>query len=395
MKNKESTDLRVTEMVSLADLGKLVEQSHRVHQAVRAEMLKPHPRKVAPRYSLTAIAEILGVERGSLETKLRAKDFPRGEVAEGKRKRTYSLEESRSIIQKLGNYAERAPGTNAVVMSIVNFKGGSTKTSTVFNLAQGLALRGRKVLLVDLDPQGSASVLAGLMPATELEEADTASMLVAADGTALTNLDYAITPTYWAGLDLVPGAPPLNSAELILPIIATRGLGEWWRILDNALEKHRSDYDYILIDTAPSLSYLAILAICASDGLLMPLPPEQLDFSASIAFWSNIVETLQQLQAQKGFDKEFKFVNVLLSRVKATQISSMMKMFVSQAYSPYVMTTEILASDANAIGGAVFGTAHDIMDNDGVARSDFKLRRAFDTLVDAIDQQAVALGWGR
>jgi chromosome partitioning protein len=381
-------------MISAADLEKLVVNAHNIHRSVRAEMLKPHPRKMAPLFTAAAIAKIAGVEKSKIDSRLRLADLPQGEIRDGKRRRLWTLADARSIIATVENRPARPPGTPGAVISLVNFKGGSTKTSTTFNLAQGLALRGRKVLLVDLDPQGSASVLAGLMPATELEEANTVAPLFQVEAAdALTDLDYAIQETYWAGLDIVPGAPPLQAVEMIVPSMSAKHI-EWWNILNVALAKHREHYDYIIVDTAPSLSYLAVCAIYASDSLIMPLPPEQLDFSASIAFWDSVWQTTASLEELKGVRLNLKMIGVLLSRVKATAVTPMMRRFIGAAYAQYMMNVEIPASDANVIGGVNFGTVHDSVDEDGVSRGDSKLRAAFDELIERIEQDTLAFNWG-
>ena len=377
------------------DIRALVKQATMVHESVRAEMLAPHPRKIPPRFTAAQIADLCAMDRTKLENKLRGPSFPSGSIAEGKRRRTYSLSDVRDIVSRLGPYAKREDGVPGVAIACVNFKGGSSKTSTVFNIAQGLALRGRRVLLIDLDPQASASILTGLMPATELTEADTASMLVGNPlSDAQKDLSYAIRKTYWDGLDIVPATSQLNSAEMILPLLSTDLRNRWWDIMNDAIQGHRHEYDYILFDTAPSLSFLGMLAIFASDGLLMPLPPEQLDFSASASFWDMVLEFMEGLSEKRDVTKTFKMIGVVLSKVSPRPVSAMMKSFIQRAYTEYVLTTEVPLSEANAIGGLTFGTAHDLADDDGVARTNTKLRQSFDRLVELLDERVVAFNWG-
>lgn len=381
--------------ITREDIREMVRQATIVHDSVRAEMLAPHPRKIAPRFTATQIAEIVGIDRIKVDNKLRSPQYPVGHIAPGKRRRTFDLAETRQIVDRLEAFPKRESGTPGFTMACVNFKGGSTKTSTVFNLAQGLALRGRKVLLIDLDPQASASTLTGLMPHTELSEADTAGLLYSMDAAeAQPNLNYAIRKTYWDGLDIVPSCGSLNSAELILPQMAANPKRDWWNVLSEALDTHRLEYDYILIDTAPSLSYLAVNAAYASDGLLMPLPPEQLDFSAALVFWDMVLELMDSIYTARGVEKDFKFIGVVLSKVTTRPVSVMMKGFIQRAFTQYVVTTEIPASEANTISGLTFGTIHDLVDDEGVARATTKLRQGFDRLVELIDSSAVANNWG-
>lgn len=381
--------------IGAAEIRTLVQQASQVHDAVRAEMLAPHPRKIAPRFTAQQIAELIGLEKSKFDSRLRGTNMPAGHIADGKRRRTFSLDEVRAIVSQLKSFPSRPVGAPGYTMACVNFKGGSTKTSTIFNIAQGLALRGRRVLLIDLDPQGSTSTLTGLMPHTELTEADTAGLLFSTDSdSAQKSLEYAIRETYWSGIDVVPACGALNSAELILPQMAAMRRGQWWNVLNAALDAHRAEYDYILLDTAPSLSYLAVNAAYAADGLLMPLPPQQLDYSAALMFWDMLLEIITSIQETSGAEKAFKSIGVVLSKVNARPVAAMMRGIIQQSFAPYVLGPEIPSSEANDLSGISFGTIHDLVDDDGVARTSNKLRQAFDRLVDTIDGATVASQWG-
>jgi len=382
--------------VALTDLVALATRSANVHEDVRAEMLAPHPRKRPPLFTVTQVAELCGMEKKKFEYSMtRRDDLPAGNIADGKRRRLFTLAETRQLVRQLSTRPARPAGTPGIAIACVNFKGGSSKTTTAFNLAQGLTLLGRSVLLVDLDPQGSATTLTGLMPAVEIEEEDTASMLTIVPlEDAPKDLSYAVRETYWAGLDLVPAAPPLYNAELLLPILARDPKIEWWNIVSNAITNLRDQYDYIIFDTAPSLSYLAVNAIVAADGLIMPLPPENLDYSSSVSFWRLVTETLGSLASGKNLEKDYAFVNVLLSKVSAKPANAMVKAWILKSYREHVLPTEIPSSEVSSIGAVQFGTVHDVCDDDGASKTNSKLREAFDRFVAAIDDQAIACNWG-
>jgi len=382
--------------VSLDDLIALATRSAKVHEDVRAEMLAPHPRKRPPLFTVSQVAELCGLEKKKFEYAVSKRDdLPTGSIADGKRRRLFTLAETRLLVKVLSSRPHRPVGTPGVTIACVNFKGGSSKTTTAFNLAQGLTLLGRSVLLVDLDPQGSATTLTGLMPAVEIEEEDTASMLTIIPlEHAPKDLAYAVRETYWDGLNLVPAAPQLYNAELILPVLARDPKIEWWSIMSNAINPLREQYDYIIFDTAPSLSYLAVNAIVAADGLVMPLPPENLDYSSSVAFWSLVTETLGSLVTGKSLQKDFAFVNVVLSKVSTKPANAMVKAWILKSYREHVLPTEIPLSEVSSIGAVQFGTVHDVCDDDGASKTNSKLREAYDRFVHAVDDQTVACNWG-
>gem|GEM_PF-4880135 len=92
-------------------------------------------------------------------------------------------------------------------------------------------------------------------------------------------------------LDLIPAHTSLFSAEFHLPAMTARNRRfSFWDLLRTGLAPLRAHYDYIMMDTAPSLSYLTINALMAADALIVPLVPESLDFMSSVAFWSLFVD---------------------------------------------------------------------------------------------------------
>ena len=152
---------------------------------------------------------------------------------------------------------------NARVMSMCNQKGGVGKTTTTINLGAALAEFGRKVLLVDFDPQGSLSVGLGLNP--HEMELTVYNLLMQPDVT----LHDVVVPTGVPGMDLLPSNIDLSAAEVQLVHEVGREQ-TLMRVLAPALEH----YDVVLIDCQPSLGLLTVNALTASDGVLVPLECE-------------------------------------------------------------------------------------------------------------------------
>jgi chromosome partitioning protein len=152
---------------------------------------------------------------------------------------------------------------NARIISMCNQKGGVGKTTTAINLGASLAEYGRKVLLVDFDPQGSLSVGLGLNP--HQMELSVYNLLMQRDVT----LDEVVVPTGIPGMDLLPSNIDLSAAEVQLVHEVAREQ-TLQRVLAPAVEK----YDIILIDCQPSLGLLTVNALTASDGVIVPLECE-------------------------------------------------------------------------------------------------------------------------
>jgi len=152
---------------------------------------------------------------------------------------------------------------NARIISMCNQKGGVGKTTTTINLGAALAEYGRKVLLVDFDPQGSLSVGLGLNPhQIELTIYD----LLMDREVALADI---VVPTGVEGMDLLPSNIDLSAAEVQLVNEVARE-----QTLQRVLAPAVADYDVILIDCQPSLGLLTVNALTASDGVIVPLECE-------------------------------------------------------------------------------------------------------------------------
>nr|MBA2456224.1 ParA family protein [Nocardioidaceae bacterium] len=151
----------------------------------------------------------------------------------------------------------------ATIIAMCNQKGGVGKTTTTINLGAALAELGRRVLLVDFDPQGSLSVGLGYNPGDL--DVSIYNLLMHSDVT----LDDVVCKTNVAGMDLLPSNIDLSAAEVQLVQEVARE-----QALLRVLEPVRSEYDVVLIDCQPSLGLLTINALTASDGVIVPLECE-------------------------------------------------------------------------------------------------------------------------
>jgi len=169
----------------------------------------------------------------------------------------------------------------AKTIAIANQKGGVGKTTTSVNLSACLADLGKKVLLVDLDPQGNATSGYGI-DKSQLEHS-VYDVLVAG-----TDITTAIRNTEFTNLDILPATIELAGAEVELVAAMSRE-----NKLKRALEKVKPSYDYILIDCPPSLGLLTLNSLTAADSVLMPI---QCEFYAleGVSQLMNTVNLVQQ-----------------------------------------------------------------------------------------------------
>jgi chromosome partitioning protein len=156
-----------------------------------------------------------------------------------------------------------APKRKATIIALANQKGGVAKTTSVASLGAAFAEAGRRVLLVDLDPQACLTFSLGVDP--DAVEGSVHDVLVGGDDLA----DVVVTCE--EGVDLVPSTIDLAGAEAVL---LSRPAREY--ALQGALDPVRRDYDVILLDCSPSLGVLTLNALTAAQGLVIPMPAEML-----------------------------------------------------------------------------------------------------------------------
>jgi chromosome partitioning protein len=378
--------------MTMADIMAQATRASDMVSAVRSTMLAPTAKKISPTYNQTEVATLCGMDRGPFAYRMKndeRKVLPEGVVKPERRGKEFTLAEARTWVRDVRKDKLRPAGAEAVVISIANFKGGVGKSTTAMALAQGLSLLGHKVLIIDADPQGSLTTLTGLLPDLDVEDKDTFMLLVSGEEESIR---YAIRPTYWDGIDLVAAAPLLFSIEFTLPSRQVREEGfEFWNVLNLGIDDVREDYDVIIIDTAPALSYGTVNALIASNGIIMPLPPNALDFASGAQFWSLFADLTESLSSSGQLNKTYDFINVLLSRVESDAASAMVRKWIISTYGDKVLPVEIPKTVVTSTSSAEFATVYDISRYDGSARTYKRAREAYDNLVDYVEKLVQAI----
>ena len=179
------------------------------------------------------------------------------------------------------------------IFAIANQKGGVGKTTTSVNLAAALALRGQRTLLVDLDPQGNATMGSGVDK--QVLGTSVYQLLL-----GLAELAETLVVSPGAGYHLLPANRDLAGAEVEMVQLERREVR-----LKEALASHAGDYDFVLIDCPPSLSLLTLNGLCAAHGVVIPMQCEYF----ALEGLSDLVNTIKKVHA--NLNRDLKIIGLL------------------------------------------------------------------------------------
>lgn len=333
--------------VGASDLASMTTIAQGILSLARKRALAPNLVKVARRYTLTEVAELVQMPRKTLEYAIQNKDLPKGELAG--RKRLFTLEDVEAFRKHLGILPWRGPNTQPAIVTVANFKGGVGKTSATIHLAQYFALRGYRTLVVDLDPQASLTTLFGFLPDSDIPDDET--MLPFFMGHTK-ELGHLIRPTHWHGLQLIPANLALSDAEFAL---AKRQSSEegfvFYRPLLDGLLKVGDFFDVIVIDTPPAQGFITMNALYAATGLLVPMTPAMMDFASAALFLRMLTSNLEVINEFEGTDKEFSFVRLLLSKYEANnKVHQQIERWVRKGFPGAVVAKNLALSAALRTG---------------------------------------------
>jgi len=227
------------------------------------------------------------------------------------------------------------------VIAIANQKGGVAKTTTCVNLASALALNEKRVLLIDIDPQGNAT--SGLGVDRDGVKRCVYNALI--DGDSLRSLIYPCRVI--KGLDIVPASLRLAAAEIEMVGVPDREL-----VLKKALQKVRDNYDYIFIDCPPSLGLLTLNALAAADSVLIPI---QCEYYA-LEGLGHLMGTIQRVQ--RRLNTKLTIEGVLLTMFDgrtnlSIQVVEEVKKYFRQKVYRTIIPRNIRLSEAPSFGKPV------------------------------------------
>jgi chromosome partitioning protein len=319
-------------------------------------------------------------------------------------RRTYTVEDIDVIRKRLSSQTgarrkyspRRENGEKLQVISVMNFKGGSGKTTTSAHLVEFLALNGYRTLAVDLDPQASLSALFGLQPALDVGANETLYGAIRYDSERRP-MSEIVRGTYIPDLHLIPANLELMEFEHDTPTAlakASQGKTRFFDRIGVALGEIEPHYDIVVIDCPPQLGYLSLSALTAATSILVTIHPQMLDVMSMNQFLAMTADLLDVL-ADAGSTSDFDWLNFLITRFEPTDgPQNQMAGFLRAIFGRHVLNQSVLKSTAISDAGLTNQTIYE------VERSQFT-RTTYDRALESVDavnreiETLVHQAWGR
>lgn len=369
-------------------------------QAHRAQLFPPDAKRQLRKFTSGEVAELLGVKDAYLRKLDLEGRGPSPETRAGGR-RYYTpadIQDLRKLLEKgaktPGTYLPgRREGDHLQVITVINFKGGSGKTTTAAHLAQKLALDGYRVLGIDLDPQASLSALHGFQPEFDLQDGGTLYDAIRYDDPL--PLRDVIQKTYFTNLDLIPGNLDLMEFEHETPrALMGRSGNVFFTRIGDKLAEVEADYDVVVIDCPPQLGFLTMSALSAATAILVTVHPQMLDVMSMCQFLL-MTSNLLGVVAEAGGDMSYDWMRYVVTRYEPGDgPQNQMVSFMRSMFGEHVLNHPVLKSTAISDAGITKQTLYEI-EKSQFTRATYE--RAIESLnaVNGEIKGLIQAAWGR
>ena len=389
-----------------AELKALIQQHgaelSRQLQAHHRNSFPPEAEKTIRQFSPSEAARLIGIHEGYLR-QVAAEGRGTGPSVKNGR-RSYSVEAIQEIRKQLDQGARsgrrylphRGNGEHLQVITVMNFKGGSGKTTTAAHLAQYLALHGYRVLAIDLDPQASLSALFGQQPELHVGPNETLYGAIRYDDKKCT-IDEVVRATYIPNLHIIPGNLELMEFEHDTPrALMRRSSGDtlFFARIGQAIAQAQNLYDIVVIDCPPQLGYLTLSALTAATAVLITVHPQMLDVMSMSQFLQMTGDLLEEV-ARAGACTSYDWMKYLVTRFEPGDgPQNQMVAFLRSIFGEHVLNHPMLKSTAISDAGLTNQTLFE------VERSQFTKStydRAIESMhnVNAEIEGFIRKAWGR
>jgi chromosome partitioning protein len=256
----------------------------------------------------------------------------------------YSLGQVNHMREVFGTLPARGANERALVMAVQSFKGGVGKSTLTCHLAQYFALKGYRVCVIDCDSQASTTSIFGLNPDVDVqEEEDTLYPFFRHGGPA--TLHYALQATYWPNIALIPANLGLYDAEYEFAARMARDSSFVLDRLREGVDSIRDQFDIILMDPPPALGMISLSVLRAADALLVPAPPNNIDFGSTAHFLRMMTATLEEM-SRAGGERDYAFVKILVTKMSDTKSAHQAIHRMMQAVFPHDLLQAVLKDSA-------------------------------------------------
>ncbi len=368
--------------------------------AHRAQLFPPNASKQLRRFTSGEVAELLGVKDAYLRKLSLEGRGPQPETGAGGR-RLYTPQDIMDLRRMLeagaktpGTYLPgRREGDHLQVITVINFKGGSGKTTTAAHLAQKLALDGYRVLAIDLDPQASLSALHGFQPEFDLLDGGTLYDAIRYEDPL--PLRDVIRQTYFTNLDLIPGNLDLMEFEHDTPrVLAARSGQMFFTRISEKLAEVEPDYDVVVMDCPPQLGFITMSALSAATAVLVTVHPQMLDVMSMCQFLL-MTSNLLGVVADAGGNMSYDWLRYVVTRYEPGDgPQNQMVSFMRSLFGDHVLNNTVLKSTAISDAGITKQTLYEI-EKSAFTRTTYE--RAMESLnaVNREIEDLIQRAWGR
>ncbi|KAJ02064.1 AAA family ATPase [Sulfitobacter mediterraneus] len=379
--------------VTLTELAHLSDRASTVIERLRERVFAPGASKSLDlRFNVRRAAEMVGrsdklIRDAEADGRLPPPDK---DPANGRRS-GYSLAQVNTMRDVFGTLPHRQPDDPAMVLAIQNFKGGVGKSTMVCHLAQYLALKGYRVCVIDCDSQASTTSMFGLNPDVDVDEDDDTLYPFFRHG-GPSSLHYALRATYWPGIALIPANLGLYDAEYEFAARMARDSTFVLDRLRNGIESIKDNFDVILLDPPPALGMLSLSVLRAANALVIPAPPNNIDFGSTAHFLKMMGATLEEL-ARAGGARDYSFVKILATKMNDGKSAHQAIKRMMEAVFPMDMMSAVLKDSAEIDNAAAnLSTVYELT-GPGVRTETHKRCRAYLDAVNAEIELLIRKTW--
>lgn len=301
-------------------------------------------------------------------------------------RRYYSVEDLSVVREKLGIRPGRKEGQSPITVTVQNFKGGVAKSTVTVHFAHYLALRGYKVLVIDMDPQASTTTMFGWQPESLLDEEHVLGNFLSPRSN-VEQFAPCIKRTSWPTIDLVPCNIGLQDAEWDLTATVSEGPHQIATALSQlrlGVSQVEDNYDVVVIDPPPALGFLGLNSLAAANALVIPVPARQLDYLSTIHFLGTIAENLETLE-KAGIDVEFAFIKILCAMYKGGSEVGTFNMM-KASYGSQMVTEPLLHSEEIKNANMLFQSVYELSRPTGSHQTYQRCRTNLDQVFGEIER---------